>query len=67
MKAPLLSALLTVIANAALTHAFYGPSDNVLELTPQNFGPAILDTNVIQYNELNLYRRAKHSLFYDSN
>lgn len=46
MKTQLVGALLTVWANLALTNAFYSPRDDVLELTPQNFGGAILDTDV---------------------
>jgi hypothetical protein len=46
MKTQLVGALLTVWANLALTQAFYGPKDDVTELSPLNFGPAILDTDV---------------------
>ena len=46
MKTQFVGALLAVWANLALTHAFYGARDDVLELTPQNFGSAILDTDV---------------------
>jgi hypothetical protein len=46
MKTHFVGALLTVWANLALTQAFYGPKDDVTELSPQNFGPAILDTDV---------------------
>ncbi|KAL9541070.1 hypothetical protein PS6_010476 [Mucor atramentarius] len=45
MKTQLFGAFLTVWANIALTQAFYGPRDDVTELTPHNFGPAILDTD----------------------
>ncbi|CEP12011.1 hypothetical protein [Parasitella parasitica] len=45
MKTQFASALLAVWANLALTQAFYGPRDDVTELTPHNFGPAILDTD----------------------
>lgn len=46
MKTQLVGALVTVWANLALTNAFYGARDDVLELSPQNFGGAILDTDV---------------------
>lgn len=47
MKVQYLSTtLLTLWANLALTHAFYGPRDDVTELTPRNFKTALLDTNV---------------------
>lgn len=46
MKTQIVGAFLTICANIALTHAFYGARDDVLELTPQNFGGAILDTDV---------------------
>ncbi|KAI8331820.1 hypothetical protein EDC96DRAFT_548709 [Choanephora cucurbitarum] len=46
MKVQYLSTtLLTIWANLALTHAFYGPRDDVVELTPRNFKTALLDTN----------------------
>ncbi|GAN02072.1 thioredoxin domain containing protein [Mucor ambiguus] len=45
MKTQFVGALLAVWANIALTQAFYGPRDDVTELTPHNFGPAILDTD----------------------
>lgn len=46
MKTQFVGAFLAVWANLALTQAFYSPKDDVLNLTPQNFGPAILDTDV---------------------
>lgn len=46
MKTQFVGAFLAVWANIALTQAFYGPRDDVTELTPHNFGPAILDTDV---------------------
>ncbi|KAK4512730.1 uncharacterized protein ATC70_003436 [Mucor velutinosus] len=45
MKTQFVGAFLAVWANIALTQAFYGPRDDVTELTPHNFGPAILDTD----------------------
>ncbi|KAI8642221.1 hypothetical protein BD408DRAFT_367073 [Parasitella parasitica] len=45
MKTQVVGTLLAVCANLALTQAFYGPRDDVTELTPHNFGPAILDTD----------------------
>jgi hypothetical protein len=58
MKTPTI--LLALVANLALTQAsFYGPKDDVKELTPQNFGAAILDTDVndisIPYPHFSLY------------
>lgn len=50
MKTQFLGALLAVWANLALTQAaFYGPKDDVQELTPNNFGAAILDTDVSHF------------------
>lgn len=46
MKTQFVGAFLAVWANLALTQAFYTAKDDVLELTPQNFGGAILDTDV---------------------
>lgn len=46
MKTQVVGALLAVWTNLALTQAFYGPKDDVTELSPLNFGPAILDTDV---------------------
>lgn len=46
MKTPILGALLTICANLALTQAFYTEKDDVVQLDPQNFGSALLDTDV---------------------
>jgi hypothetical protein len=47
MKTQFAGALLAVWANLALTQAsFYGAKDDVQQLTPNNFGAAILDTDV---------------------
>ncbi|KAI7906435.1 uncharacterized protein BX663DRAFT_427969 [Cokeromyces recurvatus] len=45
MKIKFISTLLAVYANLILIQAFYGPKDNVVELTPQNFRNAILDSD----------------------
>ncbi|GAA5813602.1 hypothetical protein MFLAVUS_007085 [Mucor flavus] len=45
MKTPILGALLTICANLALTQAFYTEKDDVVQLDPQNFGSALLDTD----------------------
>lgn len=55
MKTQLFGAFLTVWANIALTQAFYGPRDDVTELTPHNFGPAILDTDVSVSNVMSSF------------
>lgn len=45
MKLPII-ALLTVCSQIALSQALYTSKDDVNLLTPQTFGPAVMDTNV---------------------
>lgn len=45
MKLPTI-ALLTVCSQIALSQALYTSKDDVNLLTPQTFGPAVMDTNV---------------------
>lgn len=45
MKFPII-ALLTICSQIALSRALYTSKDDVNLLTPQTFGPAVMDTNV---------------------
>ncbi|KAI8884984.1 thioredoxin-domain-containing protein [Backusella circina FSU 941] len=45
MKTHLFGTALAILANIALSQAFYTDRDDVLSLTPQSFGSAILDTD----------------------
>ncbi|KAG0741012.1 hypothetical protein G6F62_006851 [Rhizopus arrhizus] len=45
MKFPLTTALITICAQIGLSHAFYGPKDDVQLLNPQTFDAAVLESN----------------------
>lgn len=61
MKLPLTTALITLCAQIGLSHALYGPKDDVQLLNPQTFDAAVLETDVSEEKQRKKERGGEHA------